>query len=154
MFVYFVVKKKKIYTLPVNVAVFDRYFLILGVPRPVLWLVGHSYLYHAAQRASLRPGGLQLGFTQADILWRGVRGLRWIRVLVEVVAVSKLVHGPAVLVLHAAGNDPCSVRVSKLISVIRADFDHFASFFPGHSTSVVRDCSPFDLERDQEQCVY
>lgn len=51
------------------------------------------------------------------------------RVLSEVVAVSKLVHGPAVLVIHAAGNDLCNVRLSELISVIRADFDRFPSFF-------------------------
>lgn len=100
-----------------------------GVRRPVVWLIGHSFIHWAEKRASKRPGGLQMGFHQADVCWRGVRGLQWMRVLSEVVAVSKLVHGPAVIVIHAAGNDLCNIRLSELISIIRADFDRFPSFF-------------------------
>lgn len=40
-----------------------------------------------------------------------------------------MVHGPVVLVIHADGNDQCNVRLSELISVIRADLDCFSSFF-------------------------
>lgn len=95
----------------------------------MVWVIGHSYVHRAADRAAHRPGGKQLGFHQADVFWRGIGGLRWLRVLHEVVEVSRMVRGPAVVVIHAAGNDLCSVRLSELISVMRADFDRFASFF-------------------------
>lgn len=70
-----------------------------------------------------------MGFHQADVYWRGIGGLRWLRVLHEVVDVSRMVHGLAVVVIHAAGNDLCNVQLSELILVIRADFDRFPSFF-------------------------
>lgn len=44
---------------------------------------------------------------------RGDRGLRWIQVLPEVVAINKLVHSPAVIVVHAKGNNLCGVWVSE-----------------------------------------
>lgn len=100
-----------------------------GASRPAVWLIGHSYIRRAAERAQIRPGGLQLGFRQADVHWRGIGGLRWLRVLHEVVDVSRMVQGPAVVVIHAAGNDLCNVRLSELISVMKADFDRFPSFF-------------------------
>ncbi|XP_069812354.1 serine/arginine repetitive matrix protein 1-like isoform X2 [Dendropsophus ebraccatus] len=100
-----------------------------GQRRPAVWLIGHSFIHRAAQRASCRPGGLSLGFSQADVSWRGVGGLRWLRVLSEVIAISKQVHGPAVLVIHAGGNDLCSVRLAELISVIRSDLIRMSDFF-------------------------
>lgn len=74
-------------------------------------------------------GGRQLGFAQADVFWKGVRGLRWIELLVWVQKIAKKVKGPAVLVVHAAGNDLCSVRIADLISIIKSDFDRFSGYF-------------------------
>lgn len=63
-------------------------------------------------------------------MWRGVPGLRWLRILPEVVAISKISPGPIILVVHAGGNDLCSTRVPELLSVIRSDMDRFKAFFP------------------------
>ncbi|XP_075718871.1 uncharacterized protein LOC142759946 [Rhinoderma darwinii] len=101
-----------------------------GVRRPAVWMIGHSYIYWAAQRAAYHPGGLDLGFKQADVYWRGIRGLKWLQVLPEVVAVSRMSQSPTVLVIHAGGNDLCSTRVAELISIMRSDFERFAAFFP------------------------
>lgn len=97
--------------------------------RPEVWLVGHSYVYWAEKRAAVRPGGTQLGFMQANVQWMGVRGLRWIELLSVVQTVARRAKGPTVLVVHAAGNDLCSVRIAELIAIIKADFDRFPSYF-------------------------
>ncbi|XP_044160334.1 nuclear factor 7, brain-like isoform X1 [Bufo gargarizans] len=104
-------------------------FIVPYVRRPAVWLIGDSYINCAAQRASDRPCGLNLGFTNADLAWRGIQGLKWSQVLSEVVSVSTLNQTPTVLVIHAGGNDLCSVPVAELISLIRFDFDRFTSFF-------------------------
>lgn len=49
-------------------------------------------VYWPAQRVSYCPGGLKLGFANADLNWRGVHGLRWLQVLPKVIAVNKLTH--------------------------------------------------------------
>ncbi|XP_069802067.1 uncharacterized protein [Dendropsophus ebraccatus] len=100
-----------------------------GQHRPEVWIIGHSFIHRAAQRASCRPGGLNLGFSQANVSWRGVGGMRWLRVLSEVIAISKQLHGPAVLVIHAGGNDLCSVRLAELISVIKSDVIRMSELF-------------------------
>ncbi|XP_040296129.1 nuclear factor 7, brain-like isoform X3 [Bufo bufo] len=104
-------------------------FIVPYVQRPTVWLIGDSYIHCAAQRASDSPCGLNLGFTNADLAWRGIQGLKWFEVLSEVVSVSTRNQAPTVLVIHAGGNDLCLVPLAELISMIRLDFDRFTSFF-------------------------
>ncbi|XP_069833004.1 uncharacterized protein [Dendropsophus ebraccatus] len=69
--------------------------------RPAVWLLGHSYIHRAAQRAEGRPGGRSLGFRQADVHWKGIPGLRWSEVLSEAIEIGRLAAGPVVLLIHA-----------------------------------------------------
>lgn len=104
-------------------------FIPLGGVRPVVWILGHSYIRRAAQRAEVRPGGSNLGFRQAEVVWRGVGGLRWHQVLAEAVAIGRVARGPSVLVIHAGGNDICFLRMDELITIITADLDRIPSFY-------------------------
>ncbi|KAM4021087.1 uncharacterized protein ACNLHF_001246 [Anomaloglossus baeobatrachus] len=100
-----------------------------GCSRPSVWVLGHSYVYWAGQRAEVRPGGKSLGFVNAEVNWRGIRGLTWSQVLPEVVNISRTAVGPVVLVLHAGGNDLCSIQMTELLTLMRADIDKFSAFF-------------------------
>ncbi|KAM3928101.1 uncharacterized protein RB166_006232 [Leptodactylus fuscus] len=97
---------------------------------PVVIILGHSYVYWAALRAEVRPGGSNLGFQQLQLIWRGIRGLRWGQILSEAVDLSRSVSGPVVLVIHAGGNDLCFVRMAKLLAVMRFDLERIPGFFP------------------------
>lgn len=89
-----------------------------------------SYLYWAALRADCRPGGRSLGFRNIVATWRGIRGLRWARVLQEALEISQLSSPPVILVLHAGGNDLCIMRLSELLTLMRADLDRILNLFP------------------------
>ncbi|XP_071980183.1 uncharacterized protein [Engystomops pustulosus] len=97
--------------------------------RPTVWILGHSFIYWAEQRAMVRPGGRSLGFFDADVRWRGIRGLRWMQALPEVVDISRYSASPSILVLHLGGNDLCSVRFGELVPLIQSDLERFSSFF-------------------------
>lgn len=96
---------------------------------PVVWLLGHSYIYWAAQRAEYRPGGRNLGFHNVDVSWRGIRGLRWSQVLSAAVSISQSVRGPVILVIHAGGNDVGVLRMDEMLTLMRADFERIPGFF-------------------------
>ncbi|XP_044130444.1 uncharacterized protein LOC122923654 [Bufo gargarizans] len=100
-----------------------------GPGRPAVWIVGHSYVFWAAQRADCRPGGRSLGFREVDVAWRGIRGLRWAQLMSQVVEIGSQASGPVVLVLHAGGNDMGSVPLVELLALIRSDLERFPSFF-------------------------
>ncbi|XP_072000851.1 uncharacterized protein [Engystomops pustulosus] len=97
--------------------------------RPTVWILGHSFIYWAEQRAMVRPGGRSLGFFDADVRWRGIKGLRWMQALPEVVDISRYSVSPSILVLHLGGNDLCSVRFGELVPLIQSDLERFSSFF-------------------------
>lgn len=97
--------------------------------RPSVWLIGDSYICRAAERAPNRPGGLNLGFSHADLSWKGLHNLKWLRVLPEVVSISRLTQAPTVLVIHAGGNDLCSVGMKQLLPLMCSDIERFATFF-------------------------
>ncbi|KAM3912164.1 uncharacterized protein RB166_020655 [Leptodactylus fuscus] len=48
----------------------------LGLRRPHICFLGHSYVFWAAHRAEVRPGGKSLGFREMDVEWRGIRDRR------------------------------------------------------------------------------
>ncbi|KAM3936660.1 uncharacterized protein RB166_016958 [Leptodactylus fuscus] len=97
---------------------------------PTVLLLGHSYIFWAAQQAEVRPGGSNLGFHHIQVIWRGVRGLRWSQVLPETVEFSRSNVGPVVIVIHAGGNDLCFVRVPELLAVMHSDLERIPGFFP------------------------
>ncbi|XP_071969433.1 uncharacterized protein [Engystomops pustulosus] len=97
--------------------------------RPTIWILGHSFIYWAEQRAMVRPGGRSLGFFDAVVRWRGIKGLRWMQALPEVVDISRYSVSPSILVLHLGGNDLCSVRFGELVPLIQSDLERFSSFF-------------------------
>ncbi|XP_069812924.1 uncharacterized protein [Dendropsophus ebraccatus] len=100
-----------------------------GPRRPVVWLIGHSYIYWAAQRAAHRPGGRTLGFRDLEVHWKGVKGLRWAEVLSQAIEVGRTVSSPVVLVIHAGGNDLCVLRLNELLIIIRSDLERLPGFF-------------------------
>ncbi|KAM4048830.1 LOW QUALITY PROTEIN: uncharacterized protein ACNLHF_011452 [Anomaloglossus baeobatrachus] len=102
----------------------------VGGARPAMWLLGHSYIFWAGQRAAYRPGGRHLGFRSLDVHWRGIRGLMWPQVLPEVVGIAQVAASPVILLLHAGGNDLCSCRLAELLTTMRSDVDKFHGFFP------------------------
>ncbi|KAM4026762.1 uncharacterized protein ACNLHF_022612 [Anomaloglossus baeobatrachus] len=101
-----------------------------GAAKPVIWLLGHSYIFWAGQRAENRPGGRALGFRGFEVNWRGIRGLIWPQVLPEVVGIARSALSPVVLVIHAGGNDLGSRRLAELITTMRSDLDKLHAFFP------------------------
>ncbi|CAJ0946547.1 unnamed protein product [Ranitomeya imitator] len=105
-------------------------FLVSDGMRPSIWLVGHSYIYWAARRAELCPGGRSLGLTGMDVIWRGTRGLTWSQVLPEVVRIARVASSPTVVVIHAGRNDLASFPLAELLTLMRADLDKLPGFFP------------------------
>ncbi|XP_071987819.1 uncharacterized protein [Engystomops pustulosus] len=97
--------------------------------RPVVWMIGDSFIQCAEQAARTRPGGSSLGFQNADIFWNGVRGLKWLQVMPAVVAASRATSAPTVVVIHAGGNDICKTKLGDLLTLICTDLDRFCSFF-------------------------
>ncbi|KAM3920320.1 uncharacterized protein RB166_014717, partial [Leptodactylus fuscus] len=91
--------------------------------------LGHSYVFWAAQRAEVRPGGRSLGFREMEVEWRGIRGLKWCQVLPEAISIGQAAPPPVILVIHAGGNDLCVLRVAELLTLMRADMERIASYF-------------------------
>ncbi|KAM4032281.1 uncharacterized protein ACNLHF_019593 isoform 1-T1 [Anomaloglossus baeobatrachus] len=100
-----------------------------GHRRPNVWLIGHSYIFWASQRAACRPGGKELGLRDIDVYWRGIRGLVWNQVLLEAMEISRIARPPTILVIHAGGNDLCFLKLAELMTLMRADLERIISFF-------------------------
>ncbi|KAM3936834.1 uncharacterized protein RB166_001414 [Leptodactylus fuscus] len=100
-----------------------------GLRRPHICFLGHSYVFWAAQRAEVRPGGKSLGFREMEVKWRGIRGLKWCQVLPEAISIGQAAPPPVILVIHVGGNDLCVLRVAELITLMRADMERIASYF-------------------------
>ncbi|XP_041444662.1 uncharacterized protein LOC121402213 isoform X2 [Xenopus laevis] len=115
-----------------------------AVPRPDLgagasgtrpcraWLLGHSYIHWAAQRATFHQADGQLGFQQAQVQLRWVsrRGLKWEEIVPLVVQKAKEFGPPDIIVIHAGGNDVGQCPMKFLIKDIRRDCLRLWSLFP------------------------
>ncbi|KAM4020115.1 uncharacterized protein ACNLHF_000667 isoform 2-T2 [Anomaloglossus baeobatrachus] len=101
----------------------------VGFHRPNIWILGHYYVFCAAQRSKERPGGKNLGFNGLEVSWRAIRGLKWTQVFGEVVNISRQSAGPTILVLHVGGNDLCRVKLADLLTLMRTDLNRFPGFF-------------------------
>ncbi|CAN2390768.1 hypothetical protein PRIEUP_LOCUS805, partial [Pristimantis euphronides] len=103
----------------------------MSLPFMTVWLVGHSYIHWAERQAGERPFGINLGFVNTVFKWLGVRGLRWVQVLPLVMAeVQKRGPPPAILVLHAGGNDIGLQKFDVLLSLIKMDIERLHIMFP------------------------
>ncbi|OCT56179.1 hypothetical protein XELAEV_18000703mg, partial [Xenopus laevis] len=94
--------------------------------KKVVWLLGHSYIRRAAEKAAVRRGVIQLGFPedQVNIRWFGF-------VMDKVFSLSAAEGHPDVLVLHAGGNDMGVMSQRDLVRAMKQDVDKLRSFFQG-----------------------
>ncbi|XP_077127852.1 uncharacterized protein LOC143783335 [Ranitomeya variabilis] len=103
---------------------------VYGSFKPTVWVVGHSFVYWAYERAKLRPGGTNVGFPKLEVSWRGIKGLRWRQIFLEMVDIAKRAKGPVVLVLHAGGNDLGKRKGAELYTVRSTDVERFVGLLP------------------------
>lgn len=90
----------------------------------LVWILGYSYVCWGARRGDARPDGRQLGISrrEAYLRWLGVPGMKWERVMREVVRYATLSRPPDILVLHAGGNDLGVRPVRDLLADIKYNF--------------------------------
>ncbi|XP_077128662.1 uncharacterized protein LOC143784353 [Ranitomeya variabilis] len=103
---------------------------LTGSFKPTVWVAGHSFVYWAYERAKLRPGGTNVGFPKLEVSWRGIKGLRWRQIFLEMVDIAKRAKGPVVLVLHAGGNDLGKRKGAELYTVRSTDVERFVCLLP------------------------
>lgn len=94
-----------------------------------MWILIHSYIFWAGQRAACRPGGLNLGFEEVEKFWRGIQDLKRSQILPEAVAISRKNCGPVFLVVHAGGNELCFLKIAELIMLMQTDLERLPFFF-------------------------
>lgn len=75
------------------------------MPVPVVWILGHYFVFRGALRAAVKPDGRQLGLTREEVLvwWLGKRGMMWSGVLPEFYHFVRLDRPLDVLVLMWVG---------------------------------------------------
>ncbi|XP_073466908.1 uncharacterized protein [Aquarana catesbeiana] len=100
---------------------------------PLVWILGHSFVFWGAKRADVRPNGRQLGIPrqEARVRWIGLSGMMWNRVRSEVHKFARWDRAPDVLVLHVGGNDMGVRSMRDLIRDIKCDVLRLQAAFPG-----------------------
>nr|XP_033794721.1 uncharacterized protein LOC117357763 isoform X2 [Geotrypetes seraphini] len=98
-----------------------------------LWIVGHSYIHWAAERAAIRPGGRHLGLSHRGlhVSWWGQRGMRWSQLLTLLERLRSRPRHPDLLLLHLGGNDVDACSGKDLVNLIRDDLRVVLDWFPG-----------------------
>nr|XP_033816048.1 uncharacterized protein LOC117367477 isoform X2 [Geotrypetes seraphini] len=98
-----------------------------------LWIVGHSFIHWAAERALIRPGGRHLGLGQQGlrVSWWGQRGMRWSQLLLLMERLRSRPRHPDILLIHLGGNDVDSCSGRDLINTIKDDLRVVLDWFPG-----------------------
>lgn len=111
---------------------FCSFLCFIGDSQCLVWILGHSYVFWGAERASVRPDGRQLGFSRSEVLvrWLGKRGLRWSGVLPEMSNFVRLDRPPDILVLHAGGNDLAKRPFRELVRDIKFDVLRLWALYP------------------------
>ncbi|XP_063810639.1 uncharacterized protein LOC135037597 isoform X1 [Pseudophryne corroboree] len=91
-----------------------------------VWIMGHSFIHWAEERAAARPYGRDLGLPQVNwaVRWFGVRGMRWSQLRKAVLrAEATAGQAPEVVVLHLGGNDLGKVKSLDIIRWMREDLE-------------------------------
>nr|XP_033817353.1 uncharacterized protein LOC117368118 isoform X2 [Geotrypetes seraphini] len=98
-----------------------------------VWIVGHSFVHWAGERAAIRPGGQHLGLQHLGIRvsWWGQRGMRWHQLLPLLADFRRRPRRPDILLLHLGGNDVDSQTGKHLIDTILGDLRMILEWFPG-----------------------
>nr|XP_033777770.1 uncharacterized protein LOC117349008 isoform X1 [Geotrypetes seraphini] len=97
-----------------------------------LWIVGHSYVHWAAERALIRPGGRHLGLGSQGlrVSWWGQRGMRWSQLLLLMERLRSRPRHPDILLIHLGGNDVDSCSGKDLINTVKDDLRVVLDWFP------------------------
>nr|XP_033801092.1 uncharacterized protein LOC117360801 [Geotrypetes seraphini] len=98
-----------------------------------VWIIGHSFVHWAGERALLRPGGrhLGLGHLGVRVSWGGQRGMRWHQLLPFLSHFRSCPRRPEVIIIHLGGNDVDSMSARQLVNVIKDDLRVIFAWFPG-----------------------
>ncbi|XP_053575543.1 uncharacterized protein LOC128664760 [Bombina bombina] len=96
------------------------------------WIVGHSYIYWARKAAASTDQGTQLKMNEETVKlrWFGTRGLRWDQLLKKIVDYARLFRPPAILIVHAGGNDLGFLSQKDLLDRIKRDLVRLRELFP------------------------
>ncbi|XP_066452164.1 uncharacterized protein [Eleutherodactylus coqui] len=78
-----------------------------GPMRTIVWIVGHSFVFWAKQRAAERCYSELLGLNNElfVIYWAGRRGMRWGSLMSELIQKQAIWPVPDILIIHLGGND-------------------------------------------------
>ncbi|CAJ0946880.1 unnamed protein product [Ranitomeya imitator] len=100
--------------------------------RRLVWIMGHSFVFWAAERAAVRPDGRQLGFSRdvATLRWIGKRGMTWSQFLPDFHRFVRWDQVPQILVIHLGGNDLRKRPCRELIKDIKFDVLRLWAMFP------------------------
>ena len=73
----------------------------------MVWIIGHSFVYWAQQRANRRYYASNLGLDPSafQVFWFGRRGMGWEDLLFEFDTLLMSFPEPSILILHLGGND-------------------------------------------------
>nr|XP_033793603.1 uncharacterized PE-PGRS family protein PE_PGRS54-like isoform X2 [Geotrypetes seraphini] len=98
-----------------------------------LWIVGHSFIHWASERACIRPGGrhLGLGHLGLRVSWWGQRGMHWSQLLVLLTDLRSRTSHPDILLIHLGGNDVDALTGKDLVNRIKDDLRVVWDWFPG-----------------------
>ncbi|XP_029442942.1 cGMP-specific 3',5'-cyclic phosphodiesterase-like [Rhinatrema bivittatum] len=109
-----------------------------------VWVVGHSFIHWAANRAQRRPYGLNLELEERNwkIVWIGQRGMKWDNLLSLVEQRALDLELPKIVLIHLGGNDVGTGSCKDLIVKIKKDFGTLMNAMPdthwGWSDIIVR----------------
>nr|XP_033793128.1 uncharacterized protein LOC117357060 [Geotrypetes seraphini] len=97
-----------------------------------VWIVGHSFIHRAGERALIRPGGRHLGLEHRGVRvsWWGQRGMRWHQLLPLMARQRSNPRRPDLLLVHLGGNDVDVMTVKQLIDRIKDDLRCVLDWFP------------------------
>nr|XP_033772695.1 uncharacterized protein LOC117346746 isoform X2 [Geotrypetes seraphini] len=98
-----------------------------------LWIIGHSFIHWASERAAIRPGGRHLGLSHLGlhVSWWGQRGMRWSQLLLLLERLRSCPRHPDLLLLHLGGNDVDACSGKDLVNLIKDDLRIVLDWFPG-----------------------
>lgn len=97
-----------------------------------VWIVGHSYIHWAHQRASERVYGSNLGLRtdQFRLWWFGKRGMSWFELRKALPYLYLHCSPPGILIFHLSGNDIGHRKMLDIIYQIKFDLFHIHSILP------------------------
>ena len=70
-----------------------------------MWILGSTIVKQAFVAARQRPEGVNMGLTDADIIWQGYDGLSPLDVVSKLKTLKKVAETPDLIILHCGGND-------------------------------------------------